>query len=79
MRMKKMKYHSNPEIKTLEENMLKQVDNKLHELCSSVAKAERERCASLIDALRDGHEDPIARDILGDTATAIRRMSHASY
>jgi len=77
--MKKMKYHSNPEIKTLEENMLKQVDNKLHELCSSVAKAERERCASLIDALRDGHEDPIARDILGDTATAIRRMSHASY
>lgn len=75
-----MIYHSNnPEIKTLEENMLKQVDQKLHELCSSVAKAERERCVSLIEALRDGHDDPIAKDILGDTATAIRRMSHASY
>ena len=44
-----MIYHSNnPEIKTLEENMLKQVDQKLHELCSSVAKAERERCVSPI-------------------------------
>lgn len=75
-----MIYHSNnPEIKTLEENMLKQVDQKLHELCNSVARAERERCASLIEALRDAHDDPIAKDILGDTATAIRRMSHASY
>ena len=48
----------------------------LKEYGAQVAALERERCAMLIDQLRDGTEDQVQKDLFNDAATAIRRSPY---
>ena len=48
----------------------------LKEYGGQVAALERERCAMLIDQLRDGTEDQVQKDLFQDAATAIRRSPY---
>lgn len=43
---------------------------------AQVAALERERCAMLLDQLRDGTEDQVQKDLFQDAATAIRRSPY---
>lgn len=45
----------------------------LKEYGVQVAALERERCAVLLEQLRDGTEDQVQKDLYNDAATAIRR------
>lgn len=48
----------------------------LKEYGAQVAALERERCAMLLDQLRDGTEDQVQKDLFQDAATAIRRSPY---
>lgn len=48
----------------------------LKEYGEQVAALERERCAMLLDQLRDGTEDQVQKDLFQDAATAIRRSPY---
>lgn len=48
----------------------------LKEYGAQVAALERERCAMLLDQLRDGTEDQVQKDLFNDAATAIRRSPY---
>ena len=53
-----------------------QTANILKEYGAQVAALERERCAMLLDQLRDGTEDQVQKDLFQDAATAIRRSTY---
>ena len=55
---------------------MNQTANLLKEYGAQVAALERERCAMLIDQLRDGTEDQVQKDLFNDAATAIRRSPY---
>ena len=44
----------------------------LKEYGAQVAALERERCAMLIEQMRDGTEDQVQKNLFDDAATAIR-------
>ena len=44
----------------------------LKEYGAQVAALERERCAMLLEQLRDGTEDQVQKNLFDDAATAIR-------
>jgi hypothetical protein len=48
----------------------------LKEYGAQVAALERERCAMLLEQLRDGTEDQVQKDLFNDAATAIRRSPY---
>lgn len=48
----------------------------LKEYGAQVAALERERCALLLEQLRDGTEDQVQKDLYNDAATAIRRSPY---
>ena len=48
----------------------------LREYGTAVAALERERCAMLMEQLRDGTEDQVQKDLFQDAATAIRRSPY---
>ena len=48
----------------------------LKEYGAQVASLERERCAMLLEQLRDGTEDQVQKDLFNDAATAIRRSPY---
>ena len=51
---------------------MNQTANILKEYGAQVAALERERCALLIEQLRDGTEDQVQKNLFDDAATAIR-------
>ena len=51
---------------------MNQTANILKEYGTQVAALERERCALLIEQLRDGTEDQVQKNLFDDAATAIR-------
>ena len=48
----------------------------LREYGTQVAALERERCALLLEQLRDGTEDQVQKDLYNDAVTAIRRSPY---
>lgn len=55
---------------------MNQTANLLKEYGAQVAALERERCALLLEQLRDGTEDQVQKDLYNDAVTAIRRSPH---
>ena len=53
-----------------------QTSHILKEYGAQVAALERERCAMLLEQLRDGTEDQVQKDLFNDAATAIRRSPY---
>lgn len=60
------------------DEFVREFDKKLAELADTIRKCERNACADLVQALADGEEDQVRRDLLNDVATGIRRMPNAS-
>lgn len=48
----------------------------LKEYGAQVAALERERCALILEQLRDGTEDQVQKDLYNDAVTAIRRSPY---
>ena len=69
-----MKSHS--ESSSIAMSYIGQTAELLKEYGAQVAALERERCAMLIDQLRDGTEDQVQKDLFNDAATAIRRSPY---
>ena len=69
-----MKSHS--ESSSIAMSYMGQTAELLKEYGAQVAALERERCAILIDQLRDGTEDQVQKDLFQDAATAIRRSPY---
>ena len=69
-----MKSHS--ESSSIAMSYMGQTAELLKEYGAQVAALERERCAMLIDQLRDGTEDQVQKDLFQDAATAIRRSPY---
>jgi hypothetical protein len=60
-------------------SFMQQTGAVMREMATQIAAIERERCAQLIEQLRDGTEDQVQKDLFNDCATAIRRMPHGRY
>ena len=71
-----MKSHSNETSSSISMSYANQTALMLKEYGAQVAALERERCAMLIDQLRDGTEDQVQKDLFNDAATAIRRSPY---
>lgn len=69
-----MKSHS--ESSSIAMSYINETAQLLKEYGTQVAALERERCAMLIDQLRDGTEDQVQKDLFQDAATAIRRSPY---
>ena len=69
-----MKSHS--ESSSIAMSYINETAQLLKEYGAQVAALERERCAMLIDQLRDGTEDQVQKDLFQDAATAIRRSPY---
>jgi hypothetical protein len=71
-----MKSHSEETSSSISMSYANQTAQMLKEYGAQVAALERERCAMLIDQLRDGTEDQVQKDLFQDAATAIRRSPY---
>lgn len=69
-----MKSHS--ESSSIAMSYINETAQLLKEYGAQVAALERERCAMLLDQLRDGTEDQVQKDLFQDAATAIRRSPY---
>ena len=69
-----MKYPS--ESSSIAMSYINETAQLLKEYGAQVAALERERCAMLLDQLRDGTEDQVQKDLFNDAATAIRRSPY---
>ena len=69
-----MKSHS--ESSSIAMSYMGQTAEILREYGTQVAALERERCAMLMEQLRDGTEDQVQKDLFQDAATAIRRSPY---
>ena len=61
------------------EAFMEQVDKSLASVAKTVAEAERQACAEIVQQMADSEEDQVRKDLLNDVATAIRRMPYARY
>jgi len=57
---------------------LEDFDKGLADLAETIRKNERYVCADFVQALADGEEDQVRKDLLNDVATGIRRLNHGS-
>ena len=71
-----MKSHSEETSSSISMSYANQTAQMLKEYGAQVAALERERCAMLLDQLRDGTEDQVQKDLFQDAATAIRRSPY---
>lgn len=71
-----MKSHSESESSSIAMSYINDTAKILKEYGAQVAALERERCAMLLDQLRDGTEDQVQKDLFQDAATAIRRSPY---
>ena len=71
-----MKSHSESESSSIAMSYINDTAKLLKEYGAQVAALERERCAMLLDQLRDGTEDQVQKDLFQDAATAIRRSPY---
>ena len=71
-----MKSPSEETASSMSISYMNQTANILKEYGTQVAALERERCAMLLDQLRDGTEDQVQKDLFQDAATAIRRSPY---
>lgn len=71
-----MKSHSEETSSSISISYANQTAQMLKEYGAQVAALERERCAMLLDQLRDGTEDQVQKDLFSDAATAIRRSPY---
>ena len=67
-----MKSHFEETASSISISYMNQTANILKEYGAQVAALERERCALLIEHLRDGTEDQVQNNLFDDAATAIR-------
>lgn len=61
------------------EALMEQVDKSLASVAKTVAEAERQGCAELVQEMADTEEDPTRKDLLNDVVVAIRRMPFKKY
>ena len=71
-----MKSHSESESSSIAMSYINDTAKILKEYGAQIAALERERCAMLLDQLRDGTEDQVQKDLFQDAATAIRRSPY---
>ena len=71
-----MKSHFESESSSIAMSYINDTAKILKEYGAQVAALERERCAMLLDQLRDGTEDQVQKDLFQDAATAIRRSPY---
>lgn len=71
-----MKSHSEETSLSISMSYANQTALMLKEYGAQVAALERERCAMLLEQLRDGTEDQVQKDLFNDAATAIRRSPY---
>ena len=71
-----MKSHSEETSSSISMSYANQTAQMLKDYGAQVAALERERCAMLLDQLRDGTEDQVQKDLFQDAATAIRRSPY---
>jgi hypothetical protein len=71
-----MKSPSEETSSSISRSYASQTAQMLKEYGAQVAALERERCAMLLEQLRDGTEDQVQKDLFNDAATAIRRSPY---
>lgn len=61
------------ETQNISKYFMNQTKDILKEYGEQVASLEREKCAMILEQLRDGTEDQVQKDLYNDAVTAIRR------